>query len=102
MSCHVKPEISLLQVREVFSQSLFFYRPDSVSIMDGADEGTLLITPLPSVRFQIVIKYSTTFKHFVAYHILKVLRTFPVSWVSLFCTYSLHVISTSHACRTLT
>lgn len=47
MSCHAKPKISLLQVREVFSESLFFYRPDSVSIMDGTDEGTLSITPLP-------------------------------------------------------
>lgn len=47
MSCHVKSKISLLQVREVFSESLFLFRPDSVSIMDGTDEGTVSITSLP-------------------------------------------------------
>ncbi|XP_077095488.1 ectonucleoside triphosphate diphosphohydrolase 6 isoform X4 [Siphateles boraxobius] len=34
-----KATILLDKVREVFSESLFFYRPDSVSIMDGTDEG---------------------------------------------------------------
>lgn len=34
---------SLLQVREVFSESLFLYSPDSVSIMDGTDEGTVSV-----------------------------------------------------------
>uniref|UniRef100_A0A8C1UTL7 nucleoside diphosphate phosphatase n=1 Tax=Cyprinus carpio TaxID=7962 RepID=A0A8C1UTL7_CYPCA len=34
-----KATILLDKVREVFSESLFLYRPDSVSIMDGTDEG---------------------------------------------------------------
>ncbi|XP_052010284.1 ectonucleoside triphosphate diphosphohydrolase 6-like [Xyrauchen texanus] len=34
-----KATVLLDKVREVFSESLFFYRPDSVSIMDGTDEG---------------------------------------------------------------
>ncbi|KAK2878885.1 hypothetical protein Q8A67_019676 [Cirrhinus molitorella] len=34
-----KATILLDKVREVFSDSLFLYRPDSVSIMDGTDEG---------------------------------------------------------------
>uniref|UniRef100_A0A8C2BXK7 nucleoside diphosphate phosphatase n=1 Tax=Cyprinus carpio TaxID=7962 RepID=A0A8C2BXK7_CYPCA len=37
-----KATILLDKVREVFSESLFLYRPDSVSIMDGTDEGTVL------------------------------------------------------------
>lgn len=47
MSWHAQSKISLLQVKEVFSESLFLYRPDSVSIMDGTDEGTVSITTLP-------------------------------------------------------
>ncbi|KTF86413.1 hypothetical protein cypCar_00026143 [Cyprinus carpio] len=42
-----KATILLDKVREVFSESLFLYRPDSVSIMDGTDEGTVSITSLP-------------------------------------------------------
>ncbi|KAI7805096.1 ectonucleoside triphosphate diphosphohydrolase 6 isoform X2 [Triplophysa rosa] len=34
-----KANILLDKVREVFSESLFLYSPDSVSIMDGTDEG---------------------------------------------------------------
>ncbi|XP_026141499.1 ectonucleoside triphosphate diphosphohydrolase 6 [Carassius auratus] len=34
-----KATILLDKVREVFSESLFLFRPDSVSIMDGTDEG---------------------------------------------------------------
>ncbi|XP_050988737.1 ectonucleoside triphosphate diphosphohydrolase 6 [Labeo rohita] len=34
-----KATILLDKVKEVFSESLFLYRPDSVSIMDGTDEG---------------------------------------------------------------
>ncbi|XP_073783336.1 ectonucleoside triphosphate diphosphohydrolase 6 isoform X1 [Danio rerio] len=34
-----KATILLDKVREVFSESLFLYKPDSVSIMDGTDEG---------------------------------------------------------------
>ncbi|XP_016308997.1 ectonucleoside triphosphate diphosphohydrolase 6-like isoform X3 [Sinocyclocheilus anshuiensis] len=34
-----KATILLDKVREVFSECLFLYRPDSVSIMDGTDEG---------------------------------------------------------------
>lgn len=40
---------SQLQVREVFSESLFLYSPDSVSIMDGTDEGTVSVLFLPYI-----------------------------------------------------
>uniref|UniRef100_A0A671MYX5 nucleoside diphosphate phosphatase n=1 Tax=Sinocyclocheilus anshuiensis TaxID=1608454 RepID=A0A671MYX5_9TELE len=42
-----KATILLDKVREVFSECLFLYRPDSVSIMDGTDEGTVSMTSLP-------------------------------------------------------
>uniref|UniRef100_A0A9J7YYV2 nucleoside diphosphate phosphatase n=2 Tax=Cyprinus carpio TaxID=7962 RepID=A0A9J7YYV2_CYPCA len=54
-----KATILLDKVREVFSESLFLYRPDSVSIMDGTDEGTVSITPVPYVNnVRFVIKKS--------------------------------------------
>uniref|UniRef100_A0A671S0S9 nucleoside diphosphate phosphatase n=1 Tax=Sinocyclocheilus anshuiensis TaxID=1608454 RepID=A0A671S0S9_9TELE len=58
-----KATILLDKVREVFSESLFLYRPDSVSIMDGTDEGTVSVTPFPYVNnVRFVIKSVFIFK----------------------------------------
>ncbi|ROJ78937.1 Ectonucleoside triphosphate diphosphohydrolase 6 [Anabarilius grahami] len=90
-----KATILLDKVREVFSESLFFYRPDSVSIMDGTDEGALHGTETPTVGMLDLGGGSTQITF--ALQDEKTIQTSPIDYVTSFQMFNITHALYSHS-----
>ncbi|RXN38293.1 ectonucleoside triphosphate diphosphohydrolase 6-like isoform X1 [Labeo rohita] len=90
-----KATILLDKVKEVFSESLFLYRPDSVSIMDGTDEGGLHGTETPTVGMLDLGGGSTQITF--ALQEEKTIQTLPIDYVTSFQMFNISHALYSHS-----